>query len=117
MNPAPLMGLVELVRGMQTSDATFEASRRLIAHLGKIVGVSRDRPGFLINRILLPMINEAFCALMEVRCFLHGFRRADRGALREEVLRCSRRQGPRAVSTEAPAQGASAAGRGLCCGH
>lgn len=65
MNPAPVMGLVELVRGMQTSDEAFEASQRLIAHLGKTTGVSIDRPGFIINRILLPMINEAFCVLME----------------------------------------------------
>lgn len=65
MNPVPLMGLVELVRGMQTSDATFAASRRLAAHLGKSSCESKDRPGFIVNRILMPMINEAFYALME----------------------------------------------------
>ena len=61
------MGLVELVRGLQTSDATFQASQSLAAHLGKDTCVSADRPGFLVNRILMPSINEAFFALMEVR--------------------------------------------------
>ncbi|PRW33847.1 3-hydroxybutyryl- dehydrogenase [Chlorella sorokiniana] len=65
MNPVPLMGLIELVRGMATSDETYEASQRLASHLGKTTCVSQDRPGFIVNRILMPMINEAFFALME----------------------------------------------------
>ncbi|KAL4435183.1 hypothetical protein ABPG77_001865 [Micractinium sp. CCAP 211/92] len=65
MNPVPLMGLVELIRGMQTSDETFEATQLLAMHLGKATCVSLDRPGFIVNRILMPMVNEAFFALME----------------------------------------------------
>ncbi|PSC70272.1 3-hydroxybutyryl-dehydrogenase [Micractinium conductrix] len=65
MNPVPLMGLIELVRGMQTSDETFEATQALAAHLGKVTCVSQDRPGFIVNRILMPMVNEAFYTLME----------------------------------------------------
>ena len=65
---ASLTTQVELVRGMQTSDATFAASRRLAAHLGKSSCEAKDRPGFIVNRILMPMVNEAFYALMEVRC-------------------------------------------------
>ncbi|KAI3426029.1 hypothetical protein D9Q98_007997 [Chlorella vulgaris] len=65
MNPVPLMALIELVRGLQTSDETFEATQRLAVHLGKTTCVSLDRPGFIVNRILMPMINEAFFALME----------------------------------------------------
>ena len=64
MNPVPIMGLVELVRGMATSDATFAATLQLAERLGKQTCVSHDRPGFIVNRILMPMINEAFYALV-----------------------------------------------------
>lgn len=67
MNPVPIIGLVELVRGLQTSDVTYEATQRLAAALGKTTCVSADRPGFIVNRILMPMINEAFYAVSEVR--------------------------------------------------
>lgn len=65
MNPAPVMGVVEVVRGFETSSDTFERSLTLIKSLGKQVVVSRDSPGFLLNRILIPMINEAIYALSE----------------------------------------------------
>ena len=65
MNPVPLMPLVEVIKGLATSDETFQTTCRLAAHLEKEVCVSADRPGFIVNRILMPMINEAFFALME----------------------------------------------------
>lgn len=65
MNPVPVMKLVEIIRGMATSDATYEATRELAVKLGKTTTVSKDLPGFLANRILMPMINEAFTALAE----------------------------------------------------
>lgn len=65
MNPVPLMSLVELIRGLQTSAATHAGAAALAAHLGKATVLSEDRPGFVVNRILAPMINEAFFALME----------------------------------------------------
>ncbi|MBI1947134.1 MAG: 3-hydroxybutyryl-CoA dehydrogenase [Deltaproteobacteria bacterium] len=65
MNPVPVMKLVELIRGMATSDATWAATRGLAEKMGKTTTVSKDYPGFLANRILMPMINEAFTALME----------------------------------------------------
>lgn len=65
MNPVPLMQLVEVIRGLATSDATWEATRSLAERIGKVTTVSRDVPGFLANRILMPMINEAFYALYE----------------------------------------------------
>eukprot|EP00884_Botryococcus_braunii_P022469 jgi/Botrbrau1/8906/Bobra.0148s0021.1 len=65
MNPVPLMPLVEIIRGMGTSDAAYETCRAVSEQLGKTVCVSQDRPGFIVNRILMPMINEAFYALME----------------------------------------------------
>ncbi len=65
MNPVPLMQLVELIRGIATEDATFEASRVLIERLGKTISVSEDFPAFIVNRILLPMINEAIYTLYE----------------------------------------------------
>jgi len=63
MNPVPLMKLVELVVGVRTSAPTLDAVKSLAARLGKTVIVSQDRPGFLVNRILLPLINEACFAL------------------------------------------------------
>ncbi|MFN0062808.1 MAG: 3-hydroxybutyryl-CoA dehydrogenase [Myxococcaceae bacterium] len=65
MNPVPLMALVELIRGVRTSEGTFTQTRALAEHMGKQVVVSRDRPGFIVNRVLIPMINEAIFALME----------------------------------------------------
>jgi 3-hydroxybutyryl-CoA dehydrogenase len=65
MNPVPVMELVELVRGIATEDATFEASRVFVDKLGKTIAVSEDFPAFMVNRILLPMINEAIYVLYE----------------------------------------------------
>jgi 3-hydroxybutyryl-CoA dehydrogenase len=65
MNPVPVMQLVELIRGAATSDATFERTRLLVQAMGKTVVTSRDYPGFIVNRILIPMLNEAAYALME----------------------------------------------------
>jgi 3-hydroxybutyryl-CoA dehydrogenase len=65
MNPPPLMKLVEIIRGLSTSDATFETTRALAARLGKETVSSRDIPGFIVNRILMPMLNEACFALYE----------------------------------------------------
>ena len=65
MNPVPLMELVELIRGIATDDATFESSKAFIVKLGKTIAVSEDFPAFIVNRILLPMINEAIYTLYE----------------------------------------------------
>ena len=58
-NPVPVMKLVELIRALQTSDATFAKVRALAESLGKTTVVAKEAPGFIVNRILLPMINEA----------------------------------------------------------
>ncbi len=65
MNPVPLMELVELIRGIATGDPTFEASKAFITKLHKTIAVSEDFPAFIVNRILLPMINEAIYTLYE----------------------------------------------------
>ena len=65
MNPVPVMQLVELIRGIQTEQATFAAVRELAERLGKTVSVAEDFPAFIVNRILLPMINEAVYTLYE----------------------------------------------------
>jgi 3-hydroxybutyryl-CoA dehydrogenase len=65
MNPVPLMPLVELIRGLETSDEAADAVRAAAERMGKTVAESRDYPGFIANRILLPMINEAVYCLME----------------------------------------------------
>ena len=65
MNPVPVMKLVEVIRGLATSGATFDATVALVAKLGKETAVSADYPGFIVNRILIPMINEAAFALFE----------------------------------------------------
>ena len=65
MNPVPVMQLVELIRGAATSDATFERTKGLAEAMGKTVVTSRDYPGFIVNRILIPMLNEAAYALRE----------------------------------------------------
>jgi len=64
-NPVPIMALVEIVRGLQTSDATHDAIEALVFQLGKSPITVKSGPGFLVNRILLPMINEAFFVLAE----------------------------------------------------
>jgi len=64
-NPVPLMALVEVIRGLQTSDATHDAVKALAIQLGKTPVSVRNAPGFVVNRILLPMINEAFFVLAE----------------------------------------------------
>lgn len=65
MNPVPIMQLVELIRGIATDDATFRSSRDFVGKLGKTVTMSEDFPAFIVNRILLPMINEAVYTLYE----------------------------------------------------
>ncbi|MCR4521450.1 MULTISPECIES: 3-hydroxybutyryl-CoA dehydrogenase [Bosea] len=65
MNPVPLMQLVELIRGIATDDGTFERAKNLVGSLHKTVSVSEDFPAFIVNRILLPMINEAVYTLYE----------------------------------------------------
>jgi 3-hydroxybutyryl-CoA dehydrogenase len=65
MNPVPMMQLVELIRGIATEDETFAAARQFVESLGKVTAVSEDFPAFIVNRILLPMINEAVYTLYE----------------------------------------------------
>jgi 3-hydroxybutyryl-CoA dehydrogenase len=65
MNPVPVMKLVEVIRGLATSEETFEAIGSLVETIGKEMAVSADYPGFIVNRILIPMINEAAFALFE----------------------------------------------------
>ena len=65
MNPVPVMKLVEVIRGIATDEATFQAVLALAARLQKTATVSEDFPGFIVNRILMPMINEAVYALHE----------------------------------------------------
>ncbi|MDC6294961.1 3-hydroxybutyryl-CoA dehydrogenase [Ralstonia pseudosolanacearum] len=64
-NPVPMMALVEIIRGLQTGDATHAAVEALAQRLGKTPITVKNSPGFVVNRILCPMINEAFCALGE----------------------------------------------------
>jgi 3-hydroxybutyryl-CoA dehydrogenase len=65
MNPVPVMELVELIRGIATDDSTFDTAKEFVGKLGKQVAVSEDFPAFIVNRILLPMINEAIYTLYE----------------------------------------------------
>ena len=65
MNPVPVMKLVEVIRGIATDEPTFQAVQALAARLGKTTSVSEDFPAFIVNRILVPMINEAVYALYE----------------------------------------------------
>ena len=65
MNPVPIMQLVELIRGIATDELTFEACQEVVARLGKTSATSEDFPAFIVNRILMPMINEAVYALYE----------------------------------------------------
>ena len=64
MNPVPLMKLVELIRGLQTSDTTFSTVKTLAEKWGKTTTVSKDYPGFIVNRLLIPFLNEACDALL-----------------------------------------------------
>ncbi|RYF23407.1 MAG: 3-hydroxybutyryl-CoA dehydrogenase [Comamonadaceae bacterium] len=64
-NPVPMMALVEIIRGLQTSDATHDAVKALSEKLGKSPITVKNAPGFVVNRILVPMINEAFFVLAE----------------------------------------------------
>jgi 3-hydroxybutyryl-CoA dehydrogenase len=64
-NPVPMMALVEIIRGLQTSDATHDAVKALSQRLGKTPITVKNAPGFVVNRILVPMINEAFFVLAE----------------------------------------------------
>ncbi|MCK6424950.1 MAG: 3-hydroxybutyryl-CoA dehydrogenase [Burkholderiaceae bacterium] len=64
-NPVPMMALVEIIRGLQTSDATHDAVKDLALRLGKSPITVKNAPGFVVNRILVPMINEAFFVLSE----------------------------------------------------
>jgi 3-hydroxybutyryl-CoA dehydrogenase len=65
MNPVPVMKLVELIRALQTDDETYDAVKALAEKMGKTCVTAKDAPGFIVNRILLPMLNEACYALME----------------------------------------------------
>lgn len=65
MNPVPMMKLVEIIRGLATSEKTFTAVRDLAIKMGKTVATSEDVPGFIVNRLLLPMLNEACYALQD----------------------------------------------------
>ena len=65
MNPVPVMQLVEVIRGLATSDETFQTIAGLVEKLGKVMAVSQDYPGFIVNRVLMPMINEAIFVLYE----------------------------------------------------
>ncbi len=65
MNPVPVMPLVELIRGIATDDTTFVTMKEFVTGLGKTVAIAEDFPAFIVNRILLPMINEAIYTLYE----------------------------------------------------
>jgi len=65
MNPVPMMPLVEIVRGLATSDETYQGTKQLAASLGKTAVEVKDFPGFVSNRVLMPMINEAIYCVME----------------------------------------------------
>jgi 3-hydroxybutyryl-CoA dehydrogenase len=65
MNPPPVMQLIEIIRGLQTSDATYRTVMDLAKRFGKTTVTSKDSPGFIVNRILIPLLNEACFALQE----------------------------------------------------
>ena len=65
MNPVPIMQLVELIRGIATAEATYKAVETLVGKIGKTTSTSEDFPAFIVNRILMPMINEAIYTLYE----------------------------------------------------
>lgn len=65
MNPVPLMKLVEVIRGLQTDDDTYRVTKELVERLNKTAITAKDSPGFIVNRILIPLLNEACFALQE----------------------------------------------------
>ncbi|MEM9875535.1 MAG: 3-hydroxyacyl-CoA dehydrogenase family protein, partial [Myxococcota bacterium] len=65
MNPVPVMSLCEVVRGVQTSEATYATTKSLAERMGKKVITSQDAPGFIVNRMLIPLLNEAIFTLQE----------------------------------------------------
>ncbi len=65
MNPPPVMQLIEIIRGLQTSDATYATVVDLAKRFGKVTVTSKDSPGFIVNRVLIPLVNEACFALQE----------------------------------------------------
>jgi 3-hydroxybutyryl-CoA dehydrogenase len=65
MNPVPVMKLVEIINGLATADSTYQATKEMAEKMGKVTVLSRDVSGFIVNRILMPMINEAVFALYE----------------------------------------------------
>lgn len=65
MNPVPVMKLVEVIRGIATSKETFETAKEIVSSLNKVMAVSEDFPAFIVNRVLMPMINEAIYTLYE----------------------------------------------------
>jgi 3-hydroxybutyryl-CoA dehydrogenase len=77
MNPVPLMRLVEIVRALQTDDATYKATCALAEKLGKVLVTTKDMPGFIVNRMLIPFLNEACFALQEGLGSIHDI---DQGA-------------------------------------
>jgi len=77
MNPVPLMRLVEVVRALQTDDATYKATCALAEKLGKVLVTTKDMPGFIVNRMLIPFLNEACFALQEGLGSIHDI---DQGA-------------------------------------
>jgi 3-hydroxybutyryl-CoA dehydrogenase len=90
-NPVPVMSLLEVIRGLQTSDQTHALALRLAERLGKIAITARNRPGFVVNRILVPMLNEAILVLQEG---LAGAEEIDVGM----VQGCNQPIGPLALS-------------------
>jgi 3-hydroxybutyryl-CoA dehydrogenase len=77
MNPVPLMRLVEVVRALQTDDATYKTTCALAEKLGKVLVTTKDMPGFIVNRMLIPFLNEACFALQEGLGTIHDI---DQGA-------------------------------------
>ena len=77
MNPVPLMELVELIRGIATGDPTFETTKQFVMKLGKTIAVAEDFPAFIVNRVLMPMINEAIYTLYEGVGNVEGDRHRD----------------------------------------
>ena len=70
MHPVPKMQLVELIKGFETSPETLDITKKLVGEMGKVFTCSEDIPGFIVNRILMPYINEAIFVLYEVRLTL-----------------------------------------------
>ena len=97
MNPVPLMELVEVIRGIATDDQTFEATKQFVLKLGKTIAVAEDFPAFIVNRVLMPMINEAIYTLYEGVGNVEGdrHRHAARRAPSDGAARARRLHRPR----------------------